>query len=425
MKKIEELKASVLAGEYDGELSGLYGATQVSKQKERYAGICDEAEKRFGNAEACFVSAPGRTEVGGNHTDHQLGKVLAAAIDLDIAAVVAPREDMIVSYKSDGFEVKDIDLNDLSVHEEERNTTESLIRGIAAAFAHTGYVLHGFNCYAESNVLPGSGMSSSAAFEVLIGSIFSFVFNDRKVDPVQIAKYGQFAENKYFMKGSGLMDQMACSVGGFVAIDFYDEKDPVIEHVDYDLSAHGYDLIITDCKASHADLSDEYSLMPQEMKAAAHVMGQDVLSRVTMDDLLANAAKIREQCGDRAFLRSYHFLNETKRAEDEKTALVAGDLPRFLSLVKESGRSSFMYLQNVKANGIDKQQSLAVGLAVSEHVLGDDGAWRVHGGGLAGTIQAFCPMHKTESYIKTMESLFGSGCSHIVRIRGVGGIKIS
>ncbi len=424
MKTVKELKASVLDGTYDGELSDLYGAEHLMQQKERYAHLCEEAEKRFGNGHACFVSAPGRTEVGGNHTDHQLGRVLAAAIDLDIASVVVPRDDMIVSYKSNGFEVKDIDLSDLAIHEEERNTTESLIRGIAAAFAKNGHALHGFNCYAESNVLPGSGMSSSAAFEVLIGTIFSYVFNEEKVDPVTIAKYGQFAENQYFMKGSGLMDQMACSVGGFVAIDFYDQVEPVIEHVDYDLSAHGYDLIITDCKASHADLSDEYTLMPQEMKAAAHVMGQEVLSRVTMNDLLSHANKIREECGDRAFLRSYHFLNETERAKDEKLALAAGDLSHFLELVTESGHSSFMYLQNVKANGIDKQQSLAVGLAVSEHVLAKDGACRVHGGGLAGTIQAFCPKEKTPLYIEAMESLFGKDCSHIVRIRSVGGMKI-
>lgn len=425
MKNISKLKTSVLAGEWDADLTELYGIDHLAEQKERYAHLCDEALRRYGDRPACFVSAPGRTEVGGNHTDHQLGRVLAAAIDLDIASVVVPSEEPAIVYESDSFHVRPVDLGDLSVHEEERNTTESLIRGIAAAFAERGLAVPGFFCYAESNVLPGSGMSSSAAFEVLIGTILSYVFNEGKVSPVEIAKIGQYAENVYFMKGSGLMDQMACSVGGFVAIDFYDRENPVITPVGYDLDAHGYDLIITDCKASHADLSDEYSLMPQEMKAAAAVMGEEVLSRLTVGDLLDHAAEIREKCGDRAFLRSYHFFRETERAELEKEALANGDLKRFLSLVNESGRSSFMYLQNVKANGIDRQQSLAVGLAVSEEILGGCGAWRVHGGGLAGTIQAFSPKEKTPAFIRAMESLFGKGCSHIVRIRAVGGKMLS
>lgn len=425
MKNISELKSSVLAGVWDTDLTGLYGTDHLAEQKARYAHLCDEALRRYGDRPACFVSAPGRTEVGGNHTDHQLGRVLAAAIDLDIAAVVVPSDDPFIVYESDSFHVRPVDLGDLSVHEEERNTTESLIRGIAAAFVSRGLSVHGFCCYAESDVLPGSGMSSSAAFEVLIGTILSNVFNGGSVSPVEIAKIGQFAENVYFMKGSGLMDQMACSVGGFVAIDFYDPNSPVISHVDYDLDAHGYDLIITDCRASHADLSDEYSLMPQEMKEAAAVMGEEVLSRLSVSDLLAHASEIREKCGDRAFLRSYHFFRETERAEQEKTALEKGDLDRFLSLVNESGHSSFMYLQNVKANGIDRQQSLAVGLAVSEEILRGCGAWRVHGGGLAGTIQAFSPKGKTPEFIRAMESLFGKGCSHIVRIRAVGGKMLS
>lgn len=421
MKKISELKSCVISGEYDTELTALYGNDHLEHQRERYAHLCDEAVKRFGDRPACFASAPGRTEIGGNHTDHQLGRVVAAAIDLDIAAVAVPDDQNKIVYESDSFAVKPVDLSDLSIHDEERNTTEALIRGIAAGFASRGYRLHGFSCYAESDVLPGSGMSSSAAFEVLIGTILSSVFNHGAADAVEIAKIGQYAENVYFMKASGLMDQTASSVGGFVAIDFYDNENPVITPVHCDPGSYGYDLIITDCRASHADLSDEYSMIPAEMKAAAEVMGQEVLSRTTLQDLMAHAAEIREKCGDRAFLRSYHFLNETVRAEKEKDALMSGDFSTFLKLVAESGRSSFMYLQNVKTNGVYRQQSLAVGLAVSEYVLGSDGAFRVHGGGLAGTIQAFSPKEKTPSYIAAMESLFGEGCAHIVRIRARGG----
>lgn len=424
MKAISELKQDVINGVFDESFAKLYGTEGIMHARNRYSHLCDEGKARFGDKEAVFFSAPGRTEVGGNHTDHQLGRVLAASLNLDIAAVVVPSHDNVVTYTADEFKAKPVDISDLAIHPEEKNTTESLIRGIAAAFVNHGHKVSGFGCYAESDVLPGSGMSSSAAFEVLIGTIFSDLFNDGSIGSTDVAKYGQYAENTYFMKASGLMDQMACATGGFVAIDFYDRENPVIEHLDLDLDAMGYDLVITDCKASHADLSDEYSLIPAEMKEAAAVMGQEVLSRVSMADLLSHAVEIREKCGDRAFLRAYHFLNETARAKEEKEALQAKDVQRFLDLVNESGRSSFMYLQNVKVNGDAKHQALAVGLALSEEVLGKEGAFRVHGGGFAGTIQAFVPKHLTGKYLETLDGVFGKGSAHVLRIRSIGGCQI-
>lgn len=421
MAVISQLKQFIMQGGYDDQFLELYGTRDVPRL--RYAGLCDEALVRFGDREAVFFSAPGRTEVGGNHTDHQLGAVLAAAISLDIACIAVKTEDQSIIYTSDAFTVNPVDISDTAIHPEEQNTTEALIRGIAAGFRIRDYKTGGFSCYAESNVLPGSGMSSSAAFEVLIGTILSHFYNDGNIDPVEIAKCGQYAENVYFMKASGLMDQTASSVGGFVAIDFYDKENPRITPVLCDLDAYGYDLLITDVKASHADLSDEYSLIPQEMKLAAGLLNQDVLSRVTVDDVASHAKEIRETFGDRTFLRAYHFVKETERAKQEKEALENKDIKHFLSLVNESGRSSYMYLQNVLVKGEDRNQALALSLALSDYVLGSEGAFRVHGGGFAGTIQAFVPKAKTKEYIAVMESVFGEGCVYVLKIRSAGGYR--
>ena len=424
MKTITQLKTDLGSGVYDVRLSSLYGSSALQDSRDRYAALLDRALALWGDQPACFVSAPGRTEIGGNHTDHQNGRVLAGALSLDVVGVVVPTEDNTITYMADDFAVKPVNLDDLSIHPEEKNTSEALIRGIASRFHELGHSTGGFKCFAESRVLPGSGMSSSAAFEVLIGTVLSQVFNEGNVSAVDIARIGQYAENVYFMKNSGLMDQMASSVGGFVAIDFANPEQPVIENISFDMQAAGYDLIITDSKASHADLSDEYSEIPDEMKAVAHLLHEDVLSKLTIQDLLENASLVRRTCGDRAFLRAFHFFHETKRAKMEKEALQNNDLSTFLSLVKESGRSSFMYLQNVKVNGVYKEEALAVALALSEEVLGSDGAYRVHGGGFAGTIQAFCPHDKKEAYIAMMESVFGKGCCVSARIRKDGGTVI-
>ncbi len=422
--KITEWKQLVQNGALDERLEFLYGKERIAAQKERYLSVLDRAEARMGEGDVRLFSAPGRTEVGGNHTDHQLGRVLAASIDLDVLAVVRVHEEPVIRYYADAFSVQPVDIRDLDIKEGEYNTTESLIRGIAAKFTQNHYQIGGFDCYAESDVLPGSGMSSSAAFEILIAEILSEVYNDGKVSPVEQAMIGQFSENIYFGKASGLMDQMACSVGGFVTIDFKDKNDPKVRNIPFELDKHGYALILTDCKQSHADLSDEYSLVPAEMKAAAAVMGKTVLSEVTMKDLIANAKEIREQCGDRAFLRSYHFLKETDRVLDEVSALENGEIELFLKHVIASGQSSFMYLQNVYPPAERMHQSLAVGLALSQEMLEGKGAWRVHGGGFAGTIQAFVPLAETNAYISAMEAVFGKNSCYKLRIRSVGGYEI-
>ncbi len=423
--KITELQNAVKEGKLNTKLIDLYGEESLEAQKERYISILDKALNLYGDAEAQLFSAPGRTEVGGNHTDHQLGKVLAASLNLDVVGAVIPTDDGIVRYASKGFSVKPVDVTDTEIKAEEKNSTEALIRGVAGGLKKRGYKAGGFECYAESDVIPGGGMSSSAAFEVLLGTIQNALYNDNKVSSEDIAKIGQYAENEYFMKASGLLDQMACSVGSFAFMDFADPENPVVEKVPFNPADYGYDLILTDVKASHADLSDEYSLIPMEMKAAAKVLGHDVLGKVTTEDVISHVSEIRKKVGDRAFLRAFHFVNETKRAREEADALKASDINRFLKLVRESGHSSWMYLQNISAAQDVSHQAVGVALALSDYVIGENGAFRVHGGGFAGTIQAFVKKDMSAEYIKVMESAFGEGCCYTLRIRNVGGTRIA
>ncbi|MGM9941572.1 MAG: galactokinase [Bulleidia sp.] len=418
------LQEALLKGTYDAVLTHLYGASALDEQKGRYIALLQESLDQYGDQEIHLFSAPGRTEVGGNHTDHQLGRVFAASISLDVIAAVIPTSDNIVTYHAKGFAVKPVDVSDTQIHEDEKNTTEALIRGVAAGLKQRGFACGGFTCYADSRVLPGSGMSSSAAFEVLIATIMNHLYNNGKVSSTDLAKIGQYAENRYFMKASGLLDQMACSTGSFAYMDFADPENPIVEKVDFDPHAYGYDLILTDVRASHADLSDEYSMVPAEMKAAAKVLGKQVLGTCTKDEVIAECAAIREQCGDRAFLRAYHFVCETQRAKDEAEALKNRDIRTFLNLVNQSGASSWMYLQNISAPGDSKNQAIATALALSDSMLKHDGAYRVHGGGFAGTIQAFVPEGKTEQYISMMESVFGKGCCYVLSIRECGGIQV-
>lgn len=422
--RITQLRKAIEDGSFDKELSHLYGPSNLSSAKDRYISLLSEALQEFSDQPARIFCAPGRTEVGGNHTDHQLGRVFAASISLDVAAVVVPTDDNIITYVSKGFDVRPVDIGDTDIHEEEKNTTESLIRGVSAALKNAGYATGGFKCYAQSDVLPGSGMSSSAAFEVLIGTIINGLYNDGNIPSQTIAKCGQIAENTYFMKGSGLLDQMACSTGSFAYMDFADPKQPVVQKVDFAPADYGFDLILTDVRASHADLSDEYSLVPSEMKAAAKVLGKEVLGTCTKQEVIDHCADIREACGDRAFLRAYHFVCETQRAKDEADALRNGDIRTFLNLVNESGRSSWMYLQNISAPGDSAHQAIATALALSESLLKDCGAYRVHGGGFAGTIQVFVPQSLTEQYIALMESVFGKDCCYVLSIRDCGGTEI-
>lgn len=401
---------------------------RLEEREDFYLGRLAEAEKgfldTFGKMPERFFSAPGRTEIGGNHTDHQHGCVLAAAVDLDIVGAAAKNDTNVIRIFSEGYGMEEISLDALDVVEAEKNTTASLIRGVAYKISQMGYTLGGFDMYTVSNVLKGSGISSSAAYEVLVGTTINLLFCDGKLTPVQIAQIGQYAENVYFGKMSGLMDQTASSVGGIVAIDFADNANPVVRKLDFDFGKAGYALCIIDSGADHADLSDEYSAIPLEMKQVAAHFGKDVLREVSLSDFLGDLAAVRAKVGDRALLRAYHFINDNQRAIEEANAVEAGDFAQFLTLVKESGYSSFMYLQNVYVSGAVKHQDVAYALAVCEAALKGKGAYRIHGGGFAGTIQAFVPQDMLENFVEQMENALGKGRCHVLSIRPAGGTEL-
>ena len=398
---------------------------RAARQPERYANAVNLFEKNFGAGDDLEIySAPGRTEVGGNHTDHQHGEVLAASINLDAIAVVRKTSDGIVRVISEDNKVPDINIEDLTGNESEKGTTLALIKGVLAGLRFEGYTVGGFDAYITSDVLIGAGLSSSAAFETLIGTIISGLYNNMSIDAVTIAKIGQYAENVYFGKPCGLMDQMACSVGNMVHIDFKHPDNPEVERVDFDFTKTGYSLCITDTKGSHSDLTDDYAAVPSEMKKIASLLGHDVLRPVTLDDILSNIRKLRNEAGDRAVLRAIHFVEETRRAGLEAHALQTGDLWEFLKLVKASGDSSYKYLQNVYTNNDVTHQNVSIALAVSDAILGKEEVARVHGGGFAGTIQAFVRNENTEKYVQTMDSIFGEGSCQILKIRKYGGIKV-
>ncbi len=403
----------------------LYGKESETLQIERYKKAIEKFKELYGDCEYRIFSASGRTEVGGNHTDHNFGKVLAAGVSLDVIAIVKKTDDSIIEVKSEGFPKDVVDLSDLSVHENEKENSSALIRGVAAGFKNKNYSIGGFKAYTTSNVLKGSGLSSSAAFEVLIGTILNYLYNELKASNVEIAQIAQYAENVYFGKPSGLMDQMASSVGSFITIDFKDPQKPVIEKIDFDFSKCGHSLCIVDTKGSHEDLTDEYASIPKEMKAVAGYFGKDILREITLSDVLENITDLRKKFGDRAVLRSLHFLNENETVEREAKALQSGDFKAFLKEITKSGNSSYKYLQNIYANKTPQEQGLAVGLNLAEMVLDGEGACRVHGGGFAGTIQAFVPNNKLEKFIETLNNCFGKGSCHIISIRPVGGIEVA
>ena len=421
---ITEIKSAILGGQFDKDFSMLYGDVEFAKN--RYAKACDSFREIFPESkEIRLFSAPGRTEVSGNHTDHQHGSVLAGSVNLDVIAIVSLNDDGKIRIKSEGYDMDTVTVSEFSKVSEEENTAIALIRGVCSKFEELGYKIGGFNAYTTSNVLKGSGLSSSAAFEVLVGTIISYIYNDGKIDAVTIAKCSQYAENVFFGKPSGLMDQMASSVGGFVGIDFGDKENPIIEKVDFDFAAQNHSLCIVNTGGNHADLTCEYAAVPEEMRNVAEYFGKTALRQVDEAEFYANMAEIREKCGDRAVLRSIHFFDDNRRAVEEKKALQNGDFNGFLNLVRESGRSSFMFLQNVYAASAPVEQGLSIALALSGKVLGDRGAYRVHGGGFGGTIQAFVPNDLLESYINTIEGVFGKGSCYVLKIRPLGGTKIS
>ena len=371
-----------------------------------------------------YFSAPGRTEIGGNHTDHQRGRVLAAAVNLDTRAAVRVNGTDTVRILSKGYPLCTVSLNTLVPQENEINTTPALVRGVCARFAELGCKVEGFDAYCESTVLPGSGLSSSAAFEVLIGTIVNHLFFGGRVSQPEIAQIGQYAENVFFGKPCGLMDQTASAVGNLVTIDFFDKDHPVIEPVDFDFSACGHALCIIDSQASHADLTDEYAAIPGELKQICAYFGKEVLTQISEADFFAAIPALRKICPDRAVLRAIHFYQENARVPQQVEALRRGDFTAFLELVKQSGYSSYMYLQNVIPAGYVEHQDVAVSLALCEHYLRGKGAYRVHGGGFAGTVQAFVPFALLESFRAGIDAVLGQGACHVLSIRPQGGVEM-
>ena len=378
----------------------------------------------FGGTPERYFSAPGRTEISGNHTDHQRGRVLAGAVNLDTVAAVRLNGTNMIRIQSKGYPICEICLDELEPVESEINSTPALIRGVAARFTQLGCKVEGFDAYCESTVLPGSGLSSSAAYEVLIGTIINCLFFDAKVSQPEIAQIGQYAENVFFGKPCGLMDQTASSVGGLVTIDFADKEHPDIRPVSFDFSTTGHALCIIDSQADHADLTDEYAAVPGELKALCAEMGKEVTTEIDEADFYANLPQLRKACGDRAVMRAVHEYNENRRVPLQVAALEKGDFETFLQLTKESGFSSWMYLQNVIPAGYTTHQDMAVALALCEHYLQGKGAYRVHGGGFAGTVQAFVPFEILESFRAGIDAALGEGACHVLSIRPQGGVKM-
>ena len=380
--------------------------------------------KAFGGEAERYFSAPGRTEISGNHTDHQRGRVLAGAVNLDTVAAVRVNGTSVIRVQSKGYPMCQVSLDALEPMEAEINSTPALIRGVAARFAQLGCKVGGFDAYCESTVLPGSGLSSSAAFEVLIGTIINHLFFDGRVSQPEIAQIGQYAENVFFGKPCGLMDQTASAVGGLVTIDFADKAHPDIRPVQFDFSTTGHALCIIDSRADHADLTDEYAAVPGEMKSICEYFGKDVVTEIPEEDFYAAIPALREKCGDRAVMRVIHEYNENRRVPQQVDCLESGDFEGFLRLTKASGFSSWMYLQNVIPAGYVKQQAMAVALGLCEHYLQGRGAYRVHGGGFAGTVQAFVPFDLLEAFRAGIDAALGEGACHVLSIRPQGGVEM-
>ena len=378
----------------------------------------------FGVEAQRYFSAPGRTEIGGNHTDHQRGRVLAGAVNLDTVAAVRVSGTNVIRVQSKGYPLCQVDLDNLEPVAAEINTTPALIRGVAARFAQLGCKVGGFDAYCESTVLPGSGLSSSAAFEVLIGTIINHLFFDGRVSQAEVAQIGQYAENVFFGKPCGLMDQTASAVGGLVTIDFADKEHPDIQPVHFDFSTTGHALCIIDSRADHADLTDEYAAIPGELKEICDCLGREVTTEIPEEEFYAAIPKLRETCGDRAVMRAMHEYNENRRVPEQVACLEKGDFEGFLSLIRESGFSSWMYLQNVIPAGYVRQQPVAVALGLCEHYLRGKGAYRVHGGGFAGTVQAFVPFELLDSFRAGIDAALGEGACHVLSIRPQGGVEM-
>lgn len=404
----------------------LYGndKSELVRNSSRYTDLLKLFNDTFGSGDFLFFTSPGRTEIGGNHTDHNFGRVLAGAVNLDNVALAARNNTNVIRILSEGYPQFEVDLSSLAPEKDEKFTSAALVRGICSRFRELGFAIGGFDACIDSGVPKGSGLSSSASFEVLIGAIINELFNDSRMDPVQNAIIGQYSENNYFGKPCGLMDQTACSMGGLITIDFKDPSKPVVKKVNFDFVSTGFSLVITDTGGSHADLNDEYASLPTDMKAVAAELGAKVLREVTLDQVIDIAPKIRNKVGDRAILRAIHFECDNQRVVDQVAALEKNDFKSFLGMVVDSGYSSFMYNQNVFPVTNIKEQNVSLALALSELVLKGKGAWRVHGGGFAGTIQAFVPQDLLDKYVSTLEHVYGKGACHRLFIRHQGAGKV-
>ena len=424
--KVKELINAIESNKFDNELKAVYVSdSAVAAQKPRYAEALNSFGELFGfEREVCVMSAPGRTEVCGNHTDHNNGKVLAASINLDAIAIVSKNDDGIVRVKSKGHRMNVVDLSDLVAKEENYGDSTSLVKGVAAGIKNLGFTVSGFDAFTTSDVMGGSGLSSSAAFEVLLGTVFSYLFNGGEISAVDIAKVAQYSENEFFGKPCGLLDQMASSVGTFVTIDFKSTSEPIIKKVDFDFSKSGHSLCIVDTGGSHSDLTDDYAAVREEMESVAKAMGKSVLREIAYEDFFKALPELKDKVNDRALLRAIHFYNENIRVDKAVNCLENGDFDGFKSIILESGFSSFTLNQNVYTPKNPTEQKLSLALAISEEILKGKGAWRVHGGGFAGTIQAFVPNDMLDTYKTTIEGVFGKGSCYVLTIRPVGGTQV-
>lgn len=431
MATIEKIKQAFGTGDHTF-MKELYGddAVMLETKANDYIQLVEKFQSLYDTKNVELFSSPGRTEVGGNHTDHQFGRVLAGAVNMDNIAVAAKNNTNTIRISSEGYPEFSVDLNDLVVDETMFSTSTALVRGICYRLKELGFEVRGFDACIKGGVPEGSGLSSSASFEVLIGAIINHLFNNGELSAVENAKIGQWAENNFFGKPCGLMDQTACSVGGFITIDFKDNKNPIVKALDFDFAKTGYSLVITNTGGSHANLDSEYALLPQEMKALAKEMGEEVLRPLSMEQIIEKMPTLREKVGDRAILRAIHFMGDNERVLNQVEALESNKFDQFLEMVTASGKSSYMYLQNIYAqtqqnfNNKMAEQGVGLGLALSELVLSGKGAWRVHGGGFAGTIQAFVPNSLLDKYVSTLEHVFGEGKCHKLFIRSKGAVKV-
>lgn len=420
----ELYKKALFEKKFDEQLLYLYGEKALEAQRKRYCRAIEHFIEIFGEKDVELISAPGRTEIGGNHTDHQHGRVVAAAVDMDILAVAARTEDFTIHLQSEGYPMNFVDLSDLEIHSEEINKSNSLLRGVCSRFQQLGRKIGGMEVYTTNNVLKGSGLSSSASFEVLAGSLLNYLYNQGEISPVEIAKTGQYAENVYFGKPSGLLDQSASAIGGFAAMDFKNPEEPEIERIDFDVERYGYSLGIIDTGGNHTDLTPDYAAVPQEMGNIARFFKKDVLRDVEESVFFSSIPKLRAEYGDRAVLRAIHFFQENQRAADLARYLKEGDFNAFLDTVNASGNSSFMYLQNTYSPTHPEEQGIPLALALCKGILDGKGACRVHGGGFAGAVQVYAPLEVISDFRQKAEAVFGEGAFHPLRVRPCGAYRL-